>query len=69
MPWPLALALAIWGTELVVIVLVVVLAALGDPWGLLPPERAWTEEDEAEWQELLRQQGREPPPDAKGEWR
>lgn len=70
MPWPLALLLATWSTELIVLALALLAAWLGDPWGLLPPpERVWTEEDEADWQELLRRRERNPPPDARGEWR
>jgi hypothetical protein len=68
MPWPLALALAIWGTELIVIVLAALVLLLDDPWDLLPPDRPWTEDDEEEWRELLRQ-GERHPTDAKGEWR
>jgi hypothetical protein len=61
MPWPLAVVLAVWCTELIVVAALL----LAEAWGLspLPPGRAWSEQDEADWRELLRQGE----PD--GEWR
>jgi hypothetical protein len=52
---------AVWCTELIVVAALL----LAEAWGLspLPPGRAWSEQDEADWRELLRQGE----PD--GEWR
>lgn len=60
MPWPVALLLAVWVTELLVMAAAVSWCWLGNPWDLMPgKDPAWSEDDEADWQELLQRQDAE----------